>query len=87
MTDMKPKYQIEDQLYILHENSIELCIVNEIKIKLNSISYTVLIEDRDDDDREYISLSIDEKYIHRSIDDLLQSLRDHFLEALKRGEI
>lgn len=84
---MKPKYQIEDQLYILHENSIELCIVNEINIKQNSISYIVLIEDHKDDDREYLSISIDENYIHRSIDDLLQSLKDHFLEALKRGVI
>ena len=83
---MKPKYQIEDQLYILHENSIELCIVNEINIKQNSISYTVLIED-DRDDKEYISIDIDENNIYRSIDDLLQSLKDHFLEALKRGVI
>ena len=80
---MKSKYQIDDQLYILHENTIRLCIVNEINIKQSSVGYTVLIED-DKDDIEYISIDIDENNIYKSIDDLLKSLKDSFIRTLEK---
>ena len=80
---MKSKYQIDDQLYILHENTIRLCIVNEINIKQSSVGYTVLIED-DKDDIKYISINIDENNIYKSIDDLLKSLKDSFIRTLEK---
>ena len=75
---MKNKYAIEDQLYVLYENRIRLCIVNEIVKKPDSIWYKVLIDGEAEDDSNGIVLLSHEKYVHRSVDDLLKSLVEDF---------
>jgi hypothetical protein len=79
---MKIKYTIEDQLYILHENRIRLCIVNEIIKKPDSVRYNVLIDGFKKNETESITSLLQEKNIHKSVDDLPKSLVDDFKMSL-----
>ena len=79
---MKIKYAIEDQSYILHENRIRLCIVNEVIKKSDSVLYNVLIDGIEKDETESITLLLQEKNIHRSVDELLKFLVDDFKMSL-----
>lgn len=86
---MTPKFQIDDQVFILHENLIKYVIINEIRIKRGrghienfSVSYIVCFEDTNDDDRQVISLEKDELETFETIDELLKFLVMQFKESL-----
>ena len=75
---LKNKYAIEEQLFILYENRIRLCIINEIIKKPDSIWYNVIVDSQDDNNPDGILLQCQEMGLHKSVDDLLKSLVDDF---------
>lgn len=79
---MNSKYALEDQLYILYENRIRLCIVNEIIKNNSSIWYKVVIDSQDEEEPGGILLQYQEMNLHKSVDDLLKSLVEDFNRSM-----
>ena len=86
---MTPKFQIDDQVFILHENRIRYVIINEIRIKRGrghienfSVSYIILLEDINDDDRQIISIEKEEFETFETIDELLKFMVMQFKDSL-----
>lgn len=92
------KFQIDDQVFILHENRIRYVIINEIRIRRGrghienfSVSYILCLEDINDDDRRIIFIEKEESETFETIDELLKFMVMQFKESLdmddENGEI
>lgn len=81
----KAKYELNDQVFILLENRIRYVIINEIKIKRDSISYVLLYKNIEESER-ILEVELDERNLFSSIKDLTDFLVTEFNNSMNIDE-